>query len=127
MAGRAQKLHAVEFRGSTNKIKVARIGVNGTYTGNGYLVEQMRPKGSAEIAGIKEGDILLKIDNIKISSQKGWNDDRIWFTGIQVIRNIFQPCVATKKPRGFALFSSSDCNRYNCYCCLLSDSELVSH
>jgi S1-C subfamily serine protease len=70
----AHKSQIVPNESTTNKVKVARISINGVYTDQGYLVEKIFPKSPAESAGLKEGDLMLNVDNVKISSGKGFRD-----------------------------------------------------
>ena len=59
--------------------------------------------------------------------KRGWGNDRLWFTGIEIVPDVFRPLVASKKPFEFNLFSGSISNLCGYYYCLYSDSELAKH
>ncbi len=52
--------------------KVA-LGIFGKYTADGMLVEKLEPGSLMDRAGIQRGDLILKIDNQKISNQDDLN------------------------------------------------------
>jgi membrane-associated protease RseP (regulator of RpoE activity) len=68
----AHQAQIIQNESSSNKVKVARVGINGISTDKGFLIEKVSPKLPAASAGIKEGDLLLTVDNVKITSRKNF-------------------------------------------------------
>jgi membrane-associated protease RseP (regulator of RpoE activity) len=64
-------LNIIKDESTDNKVKVARLGLRiSKVSDQGYSVTKVNAKSPAESTGIMEGDLLLSVDKIKISSQK---------------------------------------------------------